>query len=107
TAARRKMPKQRPPIFTTLKSGMQQLIDAIVGALPATSLKKNCEVGDIFHESKWRLRFDGGAEDFDALVLAVPAPVAGRMLQTAAPDIAGQLQAIRYSSSLIVQVAFA
>src|SRR5207253_3682585 len=32
-AARRKMPKQRPPIFTTLKSGMQQLIDAIVGAL--------------------------------------------------------------------------
>jgi len=98
---------QRPAIFTTLKSGMQELVDAIVGRLPASSLKKNCEVSEIgFDGRRWRLRCNGDDKEFDALILAVPAPVAGRMLQAAVPDIAGQLQAIRYSSSVIVQFAF-
>jgi protoporphyrinogen/coproporphyrinogen III oxidase len=107
-ATRKQNSGQRPAIFTTLKGGMQQLVDAIVARLPASSLKKNCEVTDISRSEKgWRLRCNGEFKEFDALVLAVPATVAGRMMQAAAPDIAGQLQAVCYGSSLIVQFAFA
>ena len=107
-ATRRPNSGERPAIFTTLKGGMQQLVDAIEARLPAAAVRTNCEVTDIaLSQNGWRLRCDGEAKEFDALVLAIPSPMAGRMLQTAAPDIEGQLRAIRYSSSVIVQFAFA
>jgi oxygen-dependent protoporphyrinogen oxidase len=107
-AARKQNSARRPAIFTTLKNGMQQLVDAIMARLRASSLNRNCEVSEIARrERNWELRCNGDLKQFDALVLAVPAPVAGKLLQAAAPDIAGQLQAIRYSSSLIVQFAYA
>ena len=107
-AARKQNSVRRQAIFTTVKGGMQQLVDAIVARLPAASRNRNCEVSEIARrERNWELRCNGDLKQFDALVLAVPAPVAGKLLQAAAPDIAGQLQAIRYSSSLIVQFAYA
>lgn len=107
-AARKRDSGHRPAIFTTLKAGMQQLVDAIAGRLPASSLMTKSEVSETsLNAGGWKLRCNGEVKEFNALVLAVPAPVAGRMLQTATPEIAGQLQAIRYSSSLIVQFAFA
>jgi oxygen-dependent protoporphyrinogen oxidase len=36
-AARRKLAGERPPIFTTLKNGMQQMVDSLVASLPAAS----------------------------------------------------------------------
>jgi len=107
-AGRRKMQGARPPIFTTLKNGMQQLIDALLAQLPAEAVRRNCEISGIARSGQgWGVRFNGSVQEFDGLVLAVPAPAAGKMLQAIAPDIAGQLQAIRYSSSVIVQFAFA
>ena len=107
-ALRRKTSGQRPPIFTTLKGGMQQMVDAIGARIPAASVMLRTGVSEITRgERGWRLRCNGEVKEFDALALAVPAPVAGKMLQAAAPDVAGQLQAIRYSSSVIVQLAFA
>jgi oxygen-dependent protoporphyrinogen oxidase len=57
-------------------------------------------------EKGWKLRCAAATQEFDALIFAAPAPVTGRLLQSAAADVAGQLQAIRYSSSMIVQLAF-
>jgi oxygen-dependent protoporphyrinogen oxidase len=106
-AARRKLPRERPPIFTTLKNGMQQMVDGLVASLPAASIKKNCEVSEVLRGEKgWKVRCAATTQEFDALIIAAPAPVAGRLLQSAAADVAGQMQAIRYSSSMIVQLAF-
>jgi oxygen-dependent protoporphyrinogen oxidase len=107
-AARKKMAGAKPPIFTTLKSGMQKLVDSLVAKLPASSIKTNCEISEITRgRDSWALRFADARQEFDALVIALPAPVSGRLLQAAVPDAAGQLQAVRYSSSIIVQFGFA
>jgi oxygen-dependent protoporphyrinogen oxidase len=105
---RRKGSGERGPIFTTLKGGMQQLIDSLVSQLPASSIKKNCELSEIERgENGWKVRFGATTHEFDALLMALPALAAGRLLQASAPNAASQLQAIRYSSSMIVQLAFA
>jgi len=106
-AGRKSSRGARPPIFTTLKGGMQQLIDALVGRLPRQSVQMRREVREITRQDKWKVRGGNEAADFDAVIVALPAPAAGRLLQSAAPEIAGQLSAIRYSSSVIVQLAYA
>jgi len=97
----------RAAIFTSLKPGMQALVDALVKQLPPESLRKKCEVREITLQGKWKLRANGAAEEFDSLIVALPAPSAGNLLQSTAAEIAGQLKAIRYSSTVIVQFAYA
>ena len=58
-------------------------------------------------QGKWKARGEGEAQEFDAVIVALPAPSAGDLLQPTAPEIAGQLKAIRYSSTVIVQFAYA
>jgi len=106
-AARKKQSAPRPAIFTTLKPGMQALVDAVVKQLPPESVKKKCGVTEVAFHGKWKLRANETMQEFDALVVALPAPNAGDLLQAVAPEIAGQLKAIRYSSTVIVQLAYA
>jgi oxygen-dependent protoporphyrinogen oxidase len=79
----------------------------LVKQLPPESLRKKCEVREITLQGKWKLRANGAAEEFDSLIVALPAPSAGNLLQSTAAEIAGQLKAIRYSSTVIVQFAYA
>jgi protoporphyrinogen/coproporphyrinogen III oxidase len=106
-SGRKSHPGSHGAIFTTLRGGMQALIDALVKQLPPESLRKKCEVREIALQSKWKVQSDGAAEEFDSVIVALPAPSAGNLLQTTAPEIAGQLKAIRYSSTVIVQFAYA
>jgi protoporphyrinogen/coproporphyrinogen III oxidase len=106
-ASRKNRTGARPPIFTTVKGGIQELIDALVERLPPEKIKSRSEVVEITFQSQWKIRAGNASGDFDAVVVALPAPVAGSLLQSAAPEIAGQLRAIRYSSSVIVQMAYA
>lgn len=60
----------------------------------------------------WRLSLAGtsGADaaiDADAIVLAVPAPVAGRLLTSVEPALAGDLQGIEYAGSAVISLGFA
>jgi oxygen-dependent protoporphyrinogen oxidase len=56
---------------------------------------------------RWRLELgDGSAIDADAVVLAVPAPEAARLLTGHAPTAVEQLGAIEYASMAIVTFAF-
>jgi protoporphyrinogen/coproporphyrinogen III oxidase len=86
---------------------MQSLIEALVKKLPPESLKSRCEVREVTLAGKWKLRADSDAKEFDALIVALPAPSAGSLLHHSAPEIAAQLRAIRYSSSVIVQFGYA
>ena len=60
----------------------------------------------------WRLSLAGtsGADaaiDADAIVLAVPAPVAGRLLTSVEPALAVDLQGIEYAGSAVISLGFA
>jgi oxygen-dependent protoporphyrinogen oxidase len=109
-AARRKMlrnaPKPAAPLFTSLKNGMQQLIDAIVPRLNQNSLFTNAAVEAIQRESKgWTVSAASKSAHFDAVILAVPAHVAARLLATCSAELSAEL-AISYSSSITVALAY-
>jgi oxygen-dependent protoporphyrinogen oxidase len=106
-AARKSQRDTRAAVFTTLRGGMHTLIDSLVKQLPPESLRKKCEVREITFQAKWKVRSNGAGEEFDSLIVALPAPSAGVLLQPTAPEIAGQLKAIRYSSTVIVQLGYA
>ncbi|MGB8580065.1 MAG: protoporphyrinogen oxidase [Candidatus Sulfotelmatobacter sp.] len=110
-AARKKMPpsdnKPAPPLFTSLKNGMQQLIETIVPRLNQNSLLTNAPVESIQRESEsWIVSAESKSAHFDAVILAVPAGVAARLLATCSSELSSELAAISYTSSITVGLAY-
>ncbi len=99
-------PQPRPQ-FSSLKNGMQQLVDAISDFIPREAVNLNRDVTAILHDGEqWRLISAAGVESFDALVLAAPAQLAGRLISGAAPTLANELLDISYSSSVTVTAIY-
>ncbi len=108
------------PIFTTLKNGMQQLLDAMMAQLDSAAVHTQCTISSAAlsknkdsqkgkqEESggKWSLQGAKFSEEFDALILALPAHATARLLQGCCPELAQELGKISYSSSVIVTLAF-
>ena len=102
-------PKPAGPrsIFTTLKGGLQQLVDALESRLNPASLRKSASVKSLeLTENGWRLQTEHGQEAFDAVILASPAWVAGKLLATTDALLGDELVAIPYSSSITVNLVF-
>ena len=97
-------------IFTTLKNGMQQLLDAMTARLDAAAVHTQYTVTDLRRAEQWKLtgklRGADFSDDFDAIILATPAYAAARLLQGSCPELAQELEKIAYTSSLIVTLAF-
>lgn len=113
-ASRSTRPAEKP-IFTTLKNGMQQLLDAMAGTLEAGTVHTRCTVSEIGRsgktQSKWHLKLTpaqgaGFVEEFDAVIMAAPAHTAAQLLESSVPELALELGKIAYTSSLIVTLAF-
>jgi oxygen-dependent protoporphyrinogen oxidase len=94
-------------IFTTLKSGLQTLMDRMVAALPASSIRfGEAVIGLERNGSKWLVRRAATAEEFDAVVVATPADGTRSLL--ARLDVAfDELLAMDASSAIVVALAFA
>jgi oxygen-dependent protoporphyrinogen oxidase len=92
------------PLFTSLKGGMQQLVDAIVPRLaPGAARAGNRVVAVARARGKWMVAPEQGSpEEFDAVILALPANAAGRLLQKINEPLSEELQHIPYSSSIVV-----
>jgi protoporphyrinogen/coproporphyrinogen III oxidase len=117
-AARKKLPrsanKNAPPIFTSLKNGMQQLVDTLIPRLNPSSLLTKTPVQSIQLEpGGWTVgvypeaRQTGLKSDhFDAVILAVPTHAAAQLLAIASPELSTELAAINYSSSITVALAY-
>ena len=105
-AVRKTRPVSAKPLFTSLKNGMAQMVDALVQSIPAVSRRLNTSVAAVKPESnKWLVISNGRTEEFDAVVLAVPAYVVAPLLAHCG-NIAQELQGIRYSSSLTVSLVY-
>ncbi|HXE91734.1 MAG TPA: protoporphyrinogen oxidase [Terriglobales bacterium] len=100
-------PNPAPPLFTTLRNGMQQMVEALAVRLDPAALRLGVEVRRVVHQAgRWRVAGDSSGEDFDAVILAVPAYVAAALLRDSHTRLPGLLEQIPYSSSVTVALGY-
>jgi oxygen-dependent protoporphyrinogen oxidase len=94
-------------IFTGLRGGMGQLVDAIAARLDAKSVRTATAVSGIEKTAEgWRIAAGGASEDFDALIMAAPAWIAGELLRPVDAVLGAELGGIPYSSSITVNLIY-
>ena len=107
------------PLFTSLKNGMQQLVEAVVSRLSPSALLTNTPVRAVRSEGgSWAVSARARSERFDAVILAVPTYAAAEMLRSASPGIssefatgpaaqlATELTLVQYTSSITVGLGY-
>jgi oxygen-dependent protoporphyrinogen oxidase len=102
-----KAPASPQPLFSSLKNGMQQMVDALAGALPQSSIRLQQQ--DIYVRQindDWQIESSGTKERFQAVLLAVPAPSAAGLLRQFHPGLIEGLAHIQYTSSVAVALAY-
>jgi len=110
-AARKKISagprKPAPPLFTSLKNGMQHLAETVVSRLTPASLLTNTTVQAIQREDEsWVVSAGLQSDQFDSVIVALPAPAAADVLRIASPALSAELAAIEYSSSITVALVY-
>ncbi|MEU8172578.1 protoporphyrinogen oxidase [Microbispora hainanensis] len=103
-------PANAGPVFTTLRNGMGAL-PAAVAKESGAQIRTGVTVRDLIRTPDgWRLvtgpTRDEETIDADAVVLAVPARPASRLLRREVPKAAAELAAIEYASMAIVTLAY-
>ncbi len=96
------------PLFSSLKDGMQQMVDAVVHRLTPDSIRLHSRVRGVYpHNGGWRLATElAGDSYYDAVVLSTPANVAGALLEAVDADLANDLLDVTYSSSVTVALGY-
>ena len=107
-AAMRKANGYAPkPLFSSLKGGMQQMIDAIVARLNPQSLRTATAISQLARkDGGWELTTPGGIEKFDAVIFATPARIASTMLANIDAQLSEDLGKVQYSSSITVTLGY-
>ncbi|HLZ40579.1 MAG TPA: protoporphyrinogen oxidase [Candidatus Sulfotelmatobacter sp.] len=110
-AARRKMAsgprRPNPPLFTSLRNGMQHLAETVVSKLSSSSLRTNTLVHAIQREGEsWIVSAGLQSDRFDGVVVALPGPAAATVLRIVSADLAAELAAVPYSSSITVGLGY-
>ncbi|HEV2730301.1 MAG TPA: protoporphyrinogen oxidase [Terriglobales bacterium] len=95
------------PLFTSLKRGMQQMVDALAARLPPSSIRLATPVQQLgSEENGWMISASSGQEHFDSLIIATPAHAAAKLLLSAARELANELRSIQYSSSVTLTMGY-
>ena len=95
------------PLFTSLKEGMQQMVEGFVAQLSTDSVNTGTMVQAISLEAGgWIVSAGLKSDQFDAVILALPAPAAADLLGLASPELAVELRGVNYSSSVTVALGY-
>jgi oxygen-dependent protoporphyrinogen oxidase len=95
------------PIFTTLRGGLQQLVDAIEARLNPASIRLSTPVSAIEKVSDgWRIEADGIKQTYDSVIVCSPAWAAGVLLVPVDAALGEDLSAIPYSSSITMNLVY-
>ncbi len=95
------------PIFTALRGGMQQLVDALTARLNPSSIRANTPVSAIAKTGNgWNIQAAGTNENYDAVIAASPAWAVGALLARVDSVLAEDLSAIPYSSSITINLVY-
>jgi protoporphyrinogen/coproporphyrinogen III oxidase len=105
----------RYSMFVTLREGLSSMVEAIAAKLPPGSVRLNSSVEKIERQGEfWRIftrsspsdSLSKDGEDFDAIVIATPSPVAAKLLEPLNNDLATELAAIKHSGTAIVSLGY-
>ena len=104
TALRRRQPTDGGPIFAAPTGGMGSLTDAVLAAARAAGVVTRLDSSVAAVEARDRGVLING-EPFDAAVLAAPARVSARLLESSAPAAAAALGSIETAGVVMVTLA--
>lgn len=100
-------PGPPPSLFTTLRGGMRLMVDAIAAQLPPGTVHLSTTIESLAQDSAgWTLQTAFGHERFDAVILALPAWVAGGLLRSVDRTLGDALSGVPYSSSITVNFGY-
>ena len=100
-------PRAPRPIFTALRGGMQQLVDALTAKLDPAAIRVSTPVSAIKRNvNGWTIEAGGDSERYDAVIFASPAWAAGGLLAPIDPILGDDLSTIPYSSSITVNLVY-
>jgi len=85
---------------------MQQLVDAVASRLPSSALRKNTSVQTVQPSREGWTSSADNSNDFDAIIIATPAPTAAELLRSTSADLASELGSIQYTSSVTVNLGY-
>ena len=95
------------PLFTSLRNGMQQMVDALLKELHCNSLHTGVAVLSLQpQEDGWLVSTGNASDRFDSVIIATPAQAAANLIQLASPNLASELREIHYSSSVTVTLGY-
>ncbi|HEV2278409.1 MAG TPA: protoporphyrinogen oxidase [Acidobacteriaceae bacterium] len=104
-----------PSLFTTLRGGMRQMIDALAAQLPEGSVHLGTRVHALTRvephaqsmpEGGWIVESSFGADPFDGVILALPAWGAASLLRLIDRPLADALSGVPYSSSITATLGY-
>jgi oxygen-dependent protoporphyrinogen oxidase len=94
-------------LFASLRGGLGSWVEALVQRLEGVQIYPNTPATGLERRSDgWRVYTAGGHQDAEALVLAIPAGAAARLLEPLHPSAARALGEIPYGDSATVSLAF-
>jgi protoporphyrinogen/coproporphyrinogen III oxidase len=105
-------------LFMTPRAGLSTLVEALAARLPAGSVRLNTRATALERhaERRWSVELAPAGEaptgmpteraDYDALILALPAPAAARLLADACPKLADELGQIEYAGVAVVSLGY-
>jgi oxygen-dependent protoporphyrinogen oxidase len=95
------------PLFTSLKDGMRQLVDAVVSQFPASALNSGTPVQRVQPQNGgWVVSAGYASDEFDAVIMAIPAQAAAELLGITSESLASELRDIQYTSSVTVNLGY-
>ena len=99
---------ERPPMFMTLRGGLQQLVDAILARLRPENIWLGRRVVAVTRDQgRYEIVLNDGLRiGADEVVFATPAYATADLVQDIDPALATKLRAIRYVSTATVSLGF-
>lgn len=98
--------------FLTPTTGLAEMVEKLVETLaPKVEMRLNTPVTRISNIEYSNTRYsvelgDGSTLEADSVILATPAPVSGKLLESLDPALASVLQSISYASTATVSLAY-
>jgi oxygen-dependent protoporphyrinogen oxidase len=102
----------RPTLFTTLRGGMSQMVEAIAAQLLPDSVHVSTPVNALIRNehghapATWTIESNRGIEEFDAVILALPAWASANLLSLTDHPLSEALAGVPYSSSITITMGY-
>ncbi|HEY6877039.1 MAG TPA: protoporphyrinogen oxidase, partial [Polyangiales bacterium] len=89
-------------LFAAFRGGMQALVDALAAKLPGRVHTHSMVSALSAAEHGYRVEVQGTVKSYDAVIVALPAHAAARVLASFDPALSGELAGIEYGSAATV-----